>query len=60
MDHIDGALWDKMQELTAESVQAAIGTWVGKGEIKALIQRRDIMKADFDKRIAADPSFVTR
>jgi hypothetical protein len=60
MDHIDGALWDKMQELTAESLQETIGHWVGKGEIKALLQRRDIMKADFDKRIAADPSFVTR
>ena len=30
------------------------------GEMKALLQRRDIMKADFEKRIAADPSFVTR
>jgi len=60
MDHIDGILWDSMQSLTAESLQAAIGNWVGKGEIKALLQRRDIMKADFDKRIAADPSFIMR
>jgi hypothetical protein len=60
MDRIDGALWDKMQALTLESLQPVLSPWLGKGEIKAIIQRRDIMRAGFDKRLAEDPGFVLR
>jgi hypothetical protein len=37
-----------------------LGPWVGKGEIKAVIQRRDAMAADYDKQAAANPAFVLR
>jgi hypothetical protein len=60
MDRIDGVLWDKMQALTIESLQPVLSPWVGKGEIKAIIQRRDIMRAGFEKRLAEDPGFVLR
>ena len=60
MDHIDGALWDKMAALTLETLEPVLGPWVGKSEIKAVLQRRDVMKAGFEKQIAQNPDFVLR
>ncbi len=60
MDRIDGELWDKMKALTIESLTPVLGPWIGKGEIKAVIQRRDAMAADYDKQAAANPAFVLR
>jgi methionine-rich copper-binding protein CopC len=60
MNSIDGALWDKMSALTFETLEPVLGPWMGKGEIKAVIQRRDAMKASFEKQMADDPAFVTR
>jgi methionine-rich copper-binding protein CopC len=60
MDHIDGPLWEKMEALTFESLEPVLSPWIGKGEIKAILQRRDIMKASFAKRMAEDANFVTR
>jgi hypothetical protein len=31
-----------------------VGKWVGKGEIKAILQRRDRMQAEIDKLVAAN------
>jgi hypothetical protein len=33
---------------------------MGKGEIKAVIQRRDLMKKDYEKQMAGNPDFVFR
>jgi hypothetical protein len=52
LEHIDGALWDKMKSLTVENLTQAIGAWVGKGEIKAIIARRDKMRQLIDGLIA--------
>jgi Phosphatidylinositol 3- and 4-kinase len=60
MDRIDGELWDKMQALTIENLTTVLSPWVGKGEIKAVLQRRDAMAADYAKLMAANPSFVLR
>jgi hypothetical protein len=60
MDHVDGELWDKMKGLTYDGLLPALGPWVGKGELKALIQRRDLMQTTYDKQSAADPGFITR
>jgi hypothetical protein len=60
MNRIDGALWDKMSALTIETLQPVLGAWMGKGEIKAVLQRRDLMKAAYEKQMAEDPEFVTR
>jgi membrane fusion protein (multidrug efflux system) len=43
MDRIDGELWDKMKALTIESLTPVLGPWIGKGEIKAIIQRKTIV-----------------
>jgi hypothetical protein len=52
MSNVDMVLWEKMEGLTEESLQGAIGQWVGKGEIKAMLDRRAKMKEVFDKLIA--------
>lgn len=59
-DRIDGPLWDKMKALTVENLTPVLSPWMGKGEIKAVIQRRDAMAADYDKQAAANPAFVLR
>ena len=53
LTRIDGPLWDKMQALTIESLTTAVGQWLDKGAIKAIITRRDDMKKDIDKLLAA-------
>jgi hypothetical protein len=53
MDRWDGALWDKMKALTLESLSKTLQPWVGKGEIKAMLARRDRMQQVRDKLMAA-------
>jgi hypothetical protein len=52
LEHVDAELWDKMKSLSVESIQQAIGTWVGKSEIKAIIDRRNKMAQIIDGLIA--------
>jgi hypothetical protein len=51
LTRIDGPLWERMQTLTEESLTAAVGRWLGPGEIKAILERRQLMQADLDKLI---------
>lgn len=51
LTRIDGPLWEKMKGLTEESLTAAVGPWLGKGEVKAILERRKRMQADIDKLI---------
>jgi hypothetical protein len=53
MDNIDGPLWDKFKALDEASLGEAIGKWVGKGEIKAMIERRDAMAKEVDRLVKA-------
>jgi hypothetical protein len=46
---IDAALWAKMQALALPDLQAALGKWIGKGEISALLKRRDRMQQQIDR-----------
>jgi hypothetical protein len=43
--HVDRALWEKMQALTLDRLQAALGEWLGPEELKAMLIRRDLMAA---------------
>jgi hypothetical protein len=38
---VDRELWARIQQLTEPALEAAIGRWVGEGEIKAILKRRD-------------------
>jgi hypothetical protein len=44
MGRIDVELWEKMEALTEESLNAALGEWIGKREVKAVLERRDKMR----------------
>ena len=43
LQYYDHDLWDKMKALDEAGLTTALGEWVGKGEIKAILQRRDKM-----------------
>jgi hypothetical protein len=43
LDHVDVPLWDKMKALTVEQLTPVLSPYMGKGEIKAVIDRRDKM-----------------
>ena len=61
MDRWDGALWDKMTALTLETLNQTLQPWIGKGEIKAMLARRDRMQQMYDKLVAEKgPSAVFR
>jgi hypothetical protein len=51
---IDKALWTKMDALTAESLQAALGAWLSAKEIEALLARRDRMREAINKSVATN------
>jgi hypothetical protein len=53
LTYYDHDLWDKMKALDETTLNGALGAWVGKGEIKAILQRRDKMGQVIDKLKAA-------
>lgn len=61
--YIPRDLWNRMKELTAESITPALSPWLGKGDIKAVIQRRDKMQKVIDdlvKKYGASDVFLVR
>ncbi len=46
---VDADLWNKMKALDEPTLTAAIGKWVGKAEIQAVLLRRDKMQRVVDK-----------
>ncbi len=50
---MDAPLWERMQALTMETIHPTLGKWVSKGMLYALLQRRDRMKVEIDKLLAA-------
>lgn len=53
MDTIDRGLWDKLRALDADTLRSAMGRWVGRGEQRALLERRDRMQKEIDRLVAA-------
>jgi hypothetical protein len=51
--HVDMPLWEKMQGLTEDGLRGALGKWIGRGEVRAMLERRKKMQQLFDKLIAA-------
>ena len=43
LDHVDVALWEKMKALTVDSLTPVLSPYMGKAEIKAVVERRDKM-----------------
>jgi hypothetical protein len=51
MPLIDRGLWERMLALDEPAVTAAIGKWVDRRGVRALLERRDRMKKAIDKMI---------
>jgi hypothetical protein len=54
MEHIDRELWDKIQALDEAQLTAALGKWVDKDGVRAMLTRRERMKKEIDKLVAAN------
>ena len=50
-ERVDADLWEKMKALTAERLAPAIGQWVERPAIDAMIKRRDRMAQTIDKLV---------
>jgi hypothetical protein len=48
MVHVDRPLWKKMLALDEATLTSALSKWVGKGEIRAILARRDKMQKTID------------
>jgi hypothetical protein len=51
LGRIDREFWTKMNSLTIESMTPALGPWMDKGEIKAIIERRNEMQKAIDELV---------
>jgi hypothetical protein len=52
LTRVDRELWAKMQGLDEAALTTALGPWLGKREISAILQRRDKMREIIDKLVA--------
>lgn len=48
IDHVDTALWERMATLDEPTLQSAVGQWLTKKQINAMLARRDKMAAAVD------------
>ena len=53
MQQIDADLWERMKGLTDETLTSAVGMWMDKDAVRAILDRRDRMQADIDKLVRA-------
>ncbi len=56
LQYVDGPLWDRMQALDQGGLTAALGQWLEKGEIAAILQRRAKMAVAIDKLLQSNSS----
>jgi hypothetical protein len=52
LSRVDRPLWNKMEALTLESLEAGLGQWVGANDKKAILIRRDRMALAIKEMIA--------
>jgi hypothetical protein len=51
MERIDRDVWNRMLELDEAALTAALGNWVDRRSIRAIVARRDRMTAAIDKLV---------
>ena len=54
MQTVDREFWERIQALDEEKLTAALSKWVDKPNIRAMIARRERMKVEIDKLVAAN------
>jgi len=52
MVRIDKGIWDKMLALDEPTLTTALGEWLDRGAIRAMLKRRDQMKQVVDKLVS--------
>jgi len=60
LQYVDGPLWDNMQALDEARLTSALGQWLDKPAIAAMLQRRAKMALVIDKLLAANSSMRIR
>lgn len=53
IERVDRDLWKRVDALTLEAVTAAVEKWLTQGETRAILDRRDLMRAEIAKLVAA-------
>ncbi len=51
MNQVDVQMWDRMKALDEPKLAAVLNQWMGKAEIRAVVQRRDRMQQTIDKLV---------
>jgi hypothetical protein len=54
LEKIDALLWGRMAALSEESLIATLGPWLDGVRIRAILARRDRIKQEIDKLVAAN------
>jgi hypothetical protein len=49
---VDEKLWEQMKALDEPTLTGGLGKWVGRGEVRAVLRRRDRMQKEIDKIVA--------
>ena len=52
LTRVDQDLWDRFMALDEATLKAALGTWLGDGQIHAILERRDQMAKDIEALVA--------
>ena len=47
----DEAFWQRLDALTADDLRPALGRWIGRGEISAILKRRDKMRTQIEATV---------
>ena len=52
LTRVDQDLWDRFEALDEPSLTAALSDWLGEGEIRAILERRDTMGEKIEEMVA--------
>ena len=55
LTQVDRDLWDRMKALDEAALTAALGEWLDGGEIRSILERRDVMEGEIAKLVDAAP-----
>ena len=50
---VDQELWERMKQLDEATLNAALGAWLSEGEMRSILDRRDVMEGEIAKLIDA-------
>jgi hypothetical protein len=53
LERVDAELWERFRGLTQERLSRALGAWLGKKEIRAILERRDLLGKRIQTLVAA-------